>query len=80
MNILIFLVLAVVNIVVWYYFFYYLLYSIKSNADLQRSAIILVILLSLGIATCPLIISTIFCHMGCAKMMQGIKMMSEKTI
>ncbi len=76
MNLVIFLVLAVVNAVVWYYFFYYLLHSIKSNDNIQRSALVLVLLSSLGIVTCPLIIGTLSCHMECTNMMT--KMMSKE--
>ena len=53
---LLLLISFIVSCIVWYAFFYCLLYSIKKNVNLTVHALILVVLFSLGIVTCPLIL------------------------
>lgn len=69
MTMLIFITLALVNAVIWYFFFYYLLYSIKTTINLSQAALILLILFSLGIATCPLIVHCMGMMMSMPAMM-----------
>ena len=45
--------LLILSTSIWYGFFYYLLYSIKRDVNLHQSALILLVLLSLGLLTCP---------------------------
>ncbi len=49
---------GIISCIVWYAFFYCLLYTIKRDVKLAVHAFLLVVLFSLGIATCPVILYT----------------------
>lgn len=49
---------AVVEFGIWYAFVYYLLYTIKNPVILPFNALVLLVLLYLGIAACPLVRKT----------------------
>lgn len=49
------IIMGIINAVLYYGFFYYGLHAIKSKVNLHVAAIILTILFSLIIATCPII-------------------------
>ncbi len=63
------LLLSIVNAILLYFFFYYLLYSIKRDVNLWVAALILLILLSLALITCPLVLhATGLMKMACINM------------
>ena len=47
--------LLLISCIIWYCFFYYLLYSIKREVNLAFAALILLVLISAGISTCPFV-------------------------
>lgn len=52
------LISSIISCIVWYAFFYCLLYGIKRDVKLSVHALLLVVLLSLSIVTCPVILYT----------------------
>lgn len=62
-------ILAIINAVIWYFFFYYLLYSIKREINLWSASLILLVLFSLALITCPLVLqATGLMKMTCMNM------------
>lgn len=51
-------VLSVVTLVVWYFFAYYLLYVLKNPVSLPLAALVLLVLGTLGMVTCPWFVHT----------------------
>ncbi|MEX0940837.1 MAG: hypothetical protein WDZ41_05750 [Candidatus Babeliales bacterium] len=56
-NVGFFITFLIINAIVWYFFFYCLLYSIKNTVNLYLYSFYLLILFSLGFATCPFILA-----------------------
>ncbi len=48
----------IISCIIWYAFFYCLLHSIKRDVNLYVHALLLVVLFSLSIVTCPIILYT----------------------
>ncbi len=44
---------GVVEAVIWFTFIYYLLYAIKNPVELWKASLILLVLMYLGMASCP---------------------------
>ncbi len=55
---LILLISLIISTIAWYAFLYYLLYAIKREVNLSSAALILLLLLSLGVVSCPMILYT----------------------
>ena len=53
------MLLSLVNGLFYYAFFYYLLYSIKNTVNLHYSALILLVLFSFALLTCPIVLHLI---------------------
>lgn len=71
MNIFLFVLLGIINVVVYYFFFYYLLYYIKKDVNIAQAAGVLLFLFSLAIITCPIVLSLLLC---CLKMKMPMMM------
>lgn len=69
MSLFLLLSLIILNGIIWYLFFYYLLYSIKKEVNIKNYALLLLIIFSLGIVTCPIVLNLIISHAECAMMM-----------
>ena len=73
-------ILTVINLGVTYTFFYYALHSIKNKVSIAWSALVLLILLSLSMMTCPVVLSVMKKCLGLGKMIdkaEAMMMMEE---